>query len=294
MNLAEVVEQAAPCVVAVGARSRLTSSGIHWRSGLIITADETIKRTQEITITLPDRQTVPATLIGRDPGTDVAILQIPSSELPLAQIAETSSLKIGHLVLSLGRSDSGMVNATWGAVSALGGAWRSSYGGNIDQFVRLDLTLCPCAEGGPLVDAMGRVVGMTVSGPRRSVLAIPTATINRVVDALQEKGHLARGYLGLGMQPVRLPESLKETLGLTAPGGVIVLNVEPNSPADRGGVLIGDVLLSFNDTPVFEPGDVQAMLGWSSVGQPLKVQLLRGGTLVSVELVPVERVGKGG
>ncbi len=140
-----------------------------------------------------------------------------------------------------------------------------------------------------MVDATGRVVGMTVSGPRRSVLAIPASTINRVVDQLLQKGRIARGYLGLGMQPVRLPETLKSNLNLSSSDGLIVVNVESNGSADQAGVLIGDVLIAINDTPVSDTGQVQAMLGTQSVGQTLKAQIVRGGTFLELAIAPGER-----
>ena len=288
-NLADTVEQIGKCVVAVKARSRFSSTGIHWRQGIIITADETIKRSEDITVTLSDNRTVPATLVGRDSSTDVAVLKLADIELPVAQIGESTSLKVGHLVLAVGRSDESGLNASMGTVSTLGGAWRSSYGGLIDQFVRLNINLHPSIEGGPLVDATGQVLGMIVSGPRRTVLAIPATTVNRVLAQLLEKGRIAQGYLGLGMQPIRLPETLKNSLNLTAVGGVIVINVEPNGPADKAGVLIGDVLLAIDGNSVREPGSVQAILGPQSIGQTLKVQLVRGGALVETELIPTER-----
>jgi S1-C subfamily serine protease len=270
----------------------MSSSGVHWRQGIIVTADETIKRSEDITITLPDGRTLPATLVGRDPSTDIAILKLQDIELPVAEIGEASLLKVGHMVLAVGRSSESGLSASMGVVSALGGSWRSSYGGLIDQFVRLDLNLYPSIEGGPLVEATGRVVGITVSGPRRTVLSIPASTINRVVDQLLSKGHIARGYLGLGMQPVRLPETLKNTLNLSSVGGVIVVNVESDGPADKSGMLIGDVLVAIDGTPVSDTGDIQAMLGSHSVGKILNVQIVRGGTLVEVALTVGERQGK--
>jgi len=291
-NLADVVEQAGRSVVIVNGRSRMSSSGVHWRQGIIVTADETIKRSEDITITLPDGRTLPATLVGRDPSTDIAILKLQDIELPVAEIGEASLLKVGHMVLAVGRSSESGLSASMGVVSALGGSWRSSYGGLIDQFVRLDLNLYPSIEGGPLIEATGRVVGITVSGPRRTVLSIPASTINRVVDQLLSKGHIARGYLGLGMQPVRLPETLKNTLNLSSVGGVIVVNVESDGPADKSGMLIGDVLVAIDGTPVSDTGDIQAMLGSHSVGKILNVQIVRGGTLVEVALTVGERQGK--
>ena len=291
-NLADVVEQVGHSVVTVQGRSRLSSSGVHWRSRIVVTADETIKRSEDITVTLPDGRTVPATLVGRDPSTDIAVLKLQDVELPVAEIGEASLLKVGHVVLAVGRSSESGLSASMGVVSAISGSWRSSYGGLIDQFVRLDLNLYPNLEGGPLVEASGRVVGITVSGPRRTVITIPASTINRVVDQLLAKGHIARGYLGLGMQPVRLPETLKNTLNLSSLGGVIVINVESDGPADKSGVLIGDVLVAIDGTPVSDTSDIQAILGSQTLGKTLNVQIVRGGTLVEVALTVGERQGK--
>jgi len=291
-NLADVVEQVGHSVVTVQGRSRLSSSGVHWRSRIVVTADETIKRSEDITVTLPDGRTVPATLVGRDPSTDIAVLKLQDVELPVAEIGEASLLKVGHVVLAVGRPSESGLSASMGVVSAISGSWRSSYGGLIDQFVRLDLNLYPNLEGGPLVEASGRVVGITVSGPRRTVITIPASTINRVVDQLLAKGHIARGYLGLGMQPVRLPETLKNTLNLSSLGGVIVINVESDGPADKSGVLIGDVLVAIDGTPVGDTSDIQVMLGSQTVGKTLNVQIVRGGTLVEVALTVGERQGK--
>ena len=205
----------------------------------------------------------------------------------LADIVE----KVGHLVQAIGRSRDSL-NASMGVVSAMGGSWRSSYGGLIDQFLRLDLNLYPSIEGGALVDASGQVVGMTVSGPKRTVISIPASTINRVVDQLLSKGHIARGYLGLGMQPVRLPETLKNTLNLASVAGIIAINVESEGPADKSGLLIGDVIIAIDGTAVSDTSDIQAMLGSNSVGKTLNVQIVRGGALVEVALTVGERTPK--
>lgn len=288
-NLADAVERVGSAVVAVNARQRIPSSGVHWRSGVVVTADHTVKRDEEITVTLPDNRTVPATLAGRDSSTDLAVLKLQGVELPVAEIGDTELLKVGHMVLAVGRPGESGLSASLGVVSAKGGAWRSWCGGQIDQFLRLDLTLYPGFSGGPLVDASGRVVGINTSGPRNMVLAIPASTVNRVINGLLEKGRIARGYLGLGMQPVLLPNTLKNVLTLGSNGGVIVVNVEPNGPADKAGVLIGDVLLSLDGTPVSDTGDVQKMLGPDSVGKTLNIQVIRGGALAEVAIAVGER-----
>lgn len=288
-NLADVVEQAGRAVVAVNARHRIPSSGVHWRSGIIVTADHTVRRDEEITVTLPDNRTVPANLVGRDSSNDLAVLRLSDVQTQVAEIGDTESLKVGHIVLAVARPGESGLSASWGVVSAKGGSWRGWCSGQIDSFLRLDLTLYPGFSGGSLVDAAGKVVGIHTSGPRNMVLGIPVATVNRVIDTLLEKGRIARGYLGLGMQPVILPDRLKNTLNLSSNGGVIVVNIEQNGPCDRAGVLIGDILLSLDGKPVSDTKDVQAVLSPESVGKTINVQIIRGGELVEVAIAVSER-----
>ncbi|NMF62716.1 S1C family serine protease [Brasilonema octagenarum] len=289
-NIADIVEQVGGAVVAVNAGRRISPSGIHWRKGIIVTSDESLRRYDEITVTLSNGSTVPITLIGRDSTTDIAVFKVENAEIPVANIGDAKTLKVGHLVLGLGRSSEGDIRAAIGAVSVVSGAWRSMNGGNIDQFIRPDITLYPGFAGGPLVDAAACVVGMNTSGRRGTALTIPASTVNRVIDQLLAKGHIARGYLGLGMQPVRLPNNLRTALNLTSVGGVIVVNVEPNAPADKAGVLIGDVLVSFDGTLVDDTGDVLAFLNSGDrVGKTVKVQVIRGGVLVELAIAIGER-----
>jgi S1-C subfamily serine protease len=288
-NLADAVEKAGRAVVAVNARHRIPSSGVHWRSGIIVTADHTVRRDEEITVRLPDNRTVPANLVGRDSSNDLAVLKLQDVELPTAEIGDTRSLKIGHIVLAVARPGESGLSASLGVVSAKGGAGRGWCGGQIDQFLRLDLTLYPGFSGGSLVDASGNVVGINTSGRGNMVLGIPVDVVNRVIDTLLEKGRITRGYLGLGMQPILLPDRLKNTLNLSSNGGVIVVNVEQNGPCDRAGVLIGDVLLSLDGKSVSDTGDVQTMLNPESVGKTIKVQIIRGGTLVEVAIAVGEK-----
>ena len=288
-NLADAVEKAGRAVVAVNARHRIASSGVHWRSGVIVTADHTVRRDEEITVTLPDNRKVAAKLVGRDSTTDLAVLKLQDVDLPTAEIGDAESLKVGHMVLAVARPGESGLSASWGVVSAKGGVGRNWCGGQIDSFLRLDLSLYPGFSGGALVDASGTVAGINTSGPRNMVLAIPVDVVNRVIDTLLEKGRIARGYLGLGMQPVVLPDTLKRVLNLSSAGGVIVVNVEPNGPADRAGVLIGDVLLEFDDTPVSDTAEVQAVLSPESVGKTFRVQMIRGGARVEVAIAVSER-----
>ncbi|BAY35246.1 PDZ/DHR/GLGF domain-containing protein (plasmid) [Nostoc carneum NIES-2107] len=289
-SLADTVEQAGSSVVAVNAGRRVSSSGIHWRNGIVVTSDESLQRYEEITVTLADGRTVAATHLGHDSSTDVAVFQISDAAIPVATIGDTTTLKVGNLVLGIARSNEGELRAALGAVSVVSGAWRSMNGGNIDQYIRPDITLYPGFAGGPLVDAAGNVVGMNTSGRRGTALTIPVATVNRVVEQLLAKGHIARGYLGVGMQPVRLPNNLITALNLLSATGVIVVNVEPAGPADTAGVLLGDVLVKLDGTTVSDTGDVMALLNSSDrVGKTVPLQVVRGGVLVELAIAIGER-----
>jgi S1-C subfamily serine protease len=289
-NLADTVEQVGTVIVAVNGGRRFSPSGVHWRNGIIVTSVESLHRYDEITVTLSNGRTAPVSLIGYDSSTDVAVFRIQGVELPVAKIGDATTLKVGHLVLGLARSSEGDIRVSMGAVSVVSGAWRSMSGGNIDQFIRPDITLYPGFAGGALVDAAGNVVGMNTSGRRGTALTIPAATVNRVLDQLLAKGHIARGYLGLGMQPVRLPDNLKTALNLTSAGGVIVVNVEPNAPADNAGVLLGDVLVKFDGVVLNDTSDVLALLNSSDrVGKTVPLQVVRGGVLVELAITIGER-----
>jgi S1-C subfamily serine protease len=283
-DLAAAVERAAPAVVAVHARRRLPSTGIHWRPGIVVTAEHTVRTTEDITVTMADGRSLPAELAGRDPGTDLAVLRVAGAGSAVATPGDDAVLKVGHMVLALGYGP----RASWGVISALGPRWRSWRGGEIDRLVRLDLVLYPGFSGGPLVDAAGRVVGLNTSAlARETRLALPVTMVARVADELLRKGHVSRGYLGLGMQPVRLPEPLRAQLGL-GDGGLIVVMVEPSGPAAQGGVLLGDVLVALDGEPVGDLDDVQARLGSDRVGTEIGAVVLRGGVRAELRI----RVGE--
>jgi S1-C subfamily serine protease len=293
-GLADAVERAGRSIVAINGRHHTPSSGIHWRQGVIVTADHTLERDGDIPLTLPDGTTVNATRAGSDSSTDLAILKIENASLPVADIGDSASLKVGQIGLAVARPGNPGLSASMGAISSLGGSWRTWSGGQIDSFIRPDLTLYPGFSGGPLVSGEGKVVGLNTSGLSRNMpLAIPTATVNRVVDQLLSKGRVARGYLGVGLQPVRLPESLVQAAGLTGDVGLIVVSVESGSPAEQAGLFVGDVLVSLNGQRVKDPRDVQSALGSDSVGTSVQAQVLRGGQSQQVSVTVGERPQKG-
>jgi S1-C subfamily serine protease len=287
-DLATAVERAGRSVVAIHARRRIPSSGLVWRPGVVVTASHTVTRDEDITLTLPDAGTAPATLAGRDETTDLAVLRTDAAGLLPAERAETTALRAGNLVLAVGRPGTSLT-ASLGVVSAVGAEWRTWQGGRIDRFVRLDLAIYDGFSGGPLVEAGGRVVGINTSGLARGMpLTIPASTVDRVADQILAGGRLGRGYLGLASQAVRLPEALRQALKLTGDFGLVVVNVEPGGPAERGGVLLGDILVALDGMPVTDPRDVLAALTPERVGQAIKARVLRGGqpTEVSITVGP--------
>jgi S1-C subfamily serine protease len=289
-SLAHAVEVGGSAVVAIAARHRMSSCGIHWQSGVIVTANHTIKRDEDIAITLPDGGKVTANLVGRDVSTDLAVLKLPEVDFPTVTLGDTEALKVGHLVLALGRSSDRGLTASWGVLSAKGEAWRTWRGGQIDELLLPDLSLYPGMDGGALVDTSGGFLGINTSGlSRRSDVTIPVSTVNRVVNQLLEVGHIRRGYLGIGMQPVRLPEVLRRDLNLASGGGAIAVNIEADSPAERAGMLLGDVIVLLDETPINDTYDVLAMLGTDSVGKTIKAQIIRGGALVELDVTIGER-----
>jgi len=292
-QLADTVERSARSVVAVNARRKMSSTGVYWRSGIIVTADHTVNRDEEISVTLPDGRSVPATLAGRDSSSDLALLKLEDADLSTVKLSDSSALRIGQIVLAIARSKEGATSASMGVISTIGGAWRGWQGGQIDQFIRPSLMLYPGFSGSPLVDAEGRVVGINTAGPRHMTLSIPSATVNRVVDQLLQTGRVARGYLGLGMQAVQLPDALLRSLNLTQ-SGVIVISIAPGAPGDQAGVLIGDIITALNGTAIADVSDVHRVLDPDRVGQLLTAQIIRGGAVVEVTITVGERPGREG
>jgi S1-C subfamily serine protease len=287
-SLAGAVAHAAQATVSVNARHRLAATGILWRTGVVVTADHAVERDDEITVTLPDGTTVPATLAGRDPSTDLAVLKVDGVTLAPADIGDTNSLKVGHMVLALGFAG-GTLGASSGVISAINSG-RTGRGTQIENIVRPDLTLYPGFSGGPLVNTQGQVVGLNTSHlSRAGGVALPTATINAVVDQLLSKGKIARGYLGISMQPVRISDATKAALNLTENGGLIVIAVEAGAPAEQGGVLVGDVLIGLEGTAVSDTNDVQTLLGPDKVNQPVTLRVIRGGADTTLTVTVGER-----
>lgn len=280
-GLAAAVEAAGASVVRVEGRHRRPSSGIVWSAdGVIATADHKVERDEDIRVGLADGRTVPATLVGRDPRTDVAVLRAEATGLAAAAWAAGEGLKVGHLVLALSRPGRN-VRASLGIVCALGEEWRTHAGGRVDRWIETDAVHQPGFTGGLLADAAGRGLGMDDAGLRRGRgLALPAATLARVVESILAHGGVRRGYLGIAVQPARLPEAVARAHG--AATGLIVIAVQPGGPAEGAGLLLGDVLLALDGQPAADPGALQSILDEDRVGREIALSVLRGGEVREV------------
>ena len=255
---------------------------------MIVTADHAIERDDEITVGLPDGSEVAASIAGRDPGSDLAVLRVEGATLTPPELAPDGETRVGQIALALGRPGAS-IQASIGIVSAVGGAWRTFRGGRVEGYIRPDLVFYPGFSGGPLVDAHGRVAGVNSSRLRRGAgLAIPSAAVSTIVGALLEHGHIRRGYLGVASQPARLPDALAEKLEGQRTG-LLIVNVESGSPAEAGGLQLGDVLARVGETRIEDHGALQSALAGDLVGQPTLVTVLRGGELLVVEVTVGER-----
>jgi S1-C subfamily serine protease len=294
-NLASVVERASRSIVTVAARPRQSATGILWKADqetIVLTADHVVEREDDITIGLPDGREVKAQLIGRDPSSDLAALRLSGVDLGTENVpAETAEgLHVGNLVLAIGRPSSAGPRVSFGAVSSIDGPRRTWHGGEIEGIIYADVTLYPGFSGGPLVDLSGRVVGLNSSHlTRQNSTALPIATLRRVATTLLTHGRVRRGYLGVGTQQVPLPEAMAQKAGLTQQSGLLIVAVEAGSPAEKAGLLVGDVLVGIGETPVSDVDALRAQLGGDKLDQTVSLKILRGGEPRQVDVTISER-----
>ena len=283
-DLTAAVDRGGRSVFGVNGRARLGSTGVHWRQGLVVTADHTVQVDEEVAITRPDGRSLAARVAGRDPTIDIAVLKVDAPGVEVAEVADSDAVRVGHIVLALGSGP----RASWGVVSSIGEGRRARSAAG-DLF-HLDLTLYPGFSGGPLVDVQGRVIGINTSGSSRHwQLAIPAAAVNRVVDELLRRGRIPRAYLGVSTQPVRLPEALRQKLNLDQPTAVIVVEVQSGSPAAAAGLSIGDVIVSLGATRITDPTDLKSALRPDKVGESITASVVRGGEPRDVPVTVGER-----
>jgi len=283
-GLTAAVEKAGASTVLVDARKRYPASGIAYAEDLVLTADHVVTR-DEIKVLLPDGRSLGATVAGRDPGSDLALLRL--AEKALTPAKTSGDVKVGQLVLALGRPNSAGVQASWGIVTAISGPARTHRGGLLDEYIQTETTPYPGFSGGPLVNTEGEVLGLNTSGlTPGSSLTIPVKGAWRIADELAKHGSVKRGYLGVRTQPVELPEGALKREQKT---GLLVLWLEENGPAQKGGLFVGDTLVAIGGQPVSDPDDLFAALNSETVGKPVAVEVLRGGKPATVNVTVGER-----
>jgi S1-C subfamily serine protease len=271
--LAERARLARPSVVKISAQGHRARSGTLWRKDVVIAAEQGFPDVGEATVTLADGSTLAARIAGRDAATNVIALRLDGGpEMAPPPAAEPQP---GTLVLAFGAAEEG-VSVRLGVVHSVGSAWHSRAGGRIDRRIILDISLGHREEGGPVLDAGGGLLGMSTLGPRRSVLVIPSATVDGVIEPLLSTGRVERGWLGVALQPVLLPEALQTIAGQSR--GLIIMGVSKDGPAARAKVQVGDILLSVGGESVARPITVAQRLGPDSVGQQIELRLIRAGT----------------
>jgi serine protease DegQ len=293
-ELAHLTDRAAASVVAVHTETRGSSSGIVWRSGVIVTSEHALRRDEEIQVTLPGGRVVLATIAGRDPSTDIAVLNCTEATSAVPDVRDAATLKPGSLALVVGRTRASGPVAALGVVSLVASDRRTWTGGSLAPYIRLDVGLQPTAVGGAAVSANGDTIGLaTPRFARFGAIAVPATAINKITETLLKKGRIPHGYLGVGLQPVSLPDTLRDSLQRKEKTAAIVLEIEPGGPADKAGLVIGDILVSLAGHPIARPADVQSILAGDAIGKSLALKFMRGGSVQEGSIVVVERPHKG-
>jgi S1-C subfamily serine protease len=290
-SLAGVVGKAAPGIVRIsGRRRRVPSSGILWSEGVVVTAQHVLEWDEDIEIGLADGTTTTASVVGRDPSTDIAALRLAGSVPASAEWGDAGEVKAGHLVLELSRPGR-EVRPILGIIGAVGGAWRTPMGGRIDADLQTDFAIHHGFSGSALVDLRGRVLGINTAGIyRATAVVIPTTTVRRVLESLLAHGTVRRGYLGIVTQPVRLPGPLAEQTGQGS--ALLITSVQPDSPAEKAGLVLGDAILAFEGSPLRHPGELLPLLEEERIGKEVTLSVLRGGEVKEIRVTVGARNGK--
>jgi S1-C subfamily serine protease len=286
-SIADTVEGVQDSIVTVHGGGRSTSSGVVWRPGVIVTVRHGLRRSDTLTIA-QHGEAIPATLAGSDAGTDLAVLRADTAaDKPVEAIGDQPT-RVGEVVLAIGRSALGDISASAGIIARLGSSWRTWRGGQIDKLIRPDLQLYVGQPGSALVNEGRRVLGINSTAlARNAVITVPATTIDRVVDAILERGHVPRPFLGAAMQAVPVPEALRSNFGEAE--ALLVLHVEAQAAAASAGMLVGDLLQSFAGHPVHNVHDVQHRLSSLNVGETVPVSVIRGGVKIDLKVVLADR-----
>ena len=286
-SVSDAVEKASQYTVLVNGRQRMPASGVAFANNLILTANHTVEQDEDISVGMPDGTQIGATIAGRDPGTDLAVLRLEKAAGHPAELAQQA--RVGQIVLAIGRPSSAGIEASLGSLSAINGPVRTQ-SGVLNQFYRTDTTPYPGFSGGPLVDAEGRVLGLNTSGfGRGTSITIPTEIAWKLADELARNGSIKRGYIGIRSQAVELNPAAKIALKREQTSGLLIVGMEHDSPAEKGGLLIGDVLVGLKGNAVSNHDELMASLSLEAVGNLTPVEVLRGGNPQIIGLMVEER-----
>src|ERR687895_1325045 len=287
-GMADAVENVATSIVKVNGRRRRSGSGVVFARNKVLTASHVLEREEDLSVETADGRTLTARFAGRDPSTDLAVLNVEGLDIEPAMPAEGKT-RVGQISLAVGSHSRGEgPRATLGVVSAVGGPVRTRRGPRLERYIQTDATPYPGFSGGPLVDARGNVLGIMTTGlARGAALAIPAGLAWRTAKTIEERGTVKRGYLGILSQPVKLPDG--QRLGLTQGGGLLVVGVEDGSPAGRGGLIIGDIVATLDGQPVEDTEDLLVLLTGERVGREVPVKVVRGGELRDLAVTVGER-----
>jgi S1-C subfamily serine protease len=288
-SLSSAIEAVGGSIVAIYAGGRSTASGVVWRPGILVTTHSSLGG-HETAKVIHTGEPANAKILGRDAGTDLAILRLPSEDLKPVDKALSGDLRAGEIVLSVGRSRLGDISASAGIVARTGSAWRTSRGGQIDRLVRPDVFLYVGQSGSALVDRHRRVVGINTSAlARMAVITIPAQTIDRVVDAVLERGHVPRPFLGIAMQPVPVPDAVRVHVPPETEQVLLITHVQSNGPGTQAGAMVGDLIIAANGEPVHHVYDILRRLAGSRIGDNIPLTVIRGGAKTELAVTVADR-----
>ncbi|GAC1365764.1 MAG: trypsin-like peptidase domain-containing protein [Ktedonobacteraceae bacterium] len=286
-QMADAVERIRPAIVLVNGRQRQPATGVVYSTDLVLTANHVLEREENLTIQTDDQRTLAAKVVGRDSATDLAVLRVENLNIQPATPASEQA-RVGQLTLAVGRGSNDGTAASMGIVSTVGGPLRTNRGVVLERYIRTDATPYPGFSGGPLVDAEGNMLGLLTTGLVDGLaLAIPAQIAQTIADTLSKQGFVKRGYFGISSQPIELPAS--QRAGRTQEHGLLIVRVDENSPAQQGGLLIGDILVSLDGRILNDAEDLQMFLSSDRVGKAIAVEVIRGGAVQTLQVTVGQR-----
>ena len=286
--MANAAEQAGKSTVLVDARRRIPASGIAFANDMILTADHVVEKEEDIRVLLGDGSELTARLAGRDPGTDLAVLKLSSAGATPAQVAKVPA-RVGQFVLAIGRPSNKGIESSFGTINAIGGPVRTGRGGMLDAYIKTDVVSYPGFSGGPLINGDGQVYGINTSGFGGGAITIPADVAWKTAETLAKHGKIKRGYLGIRSQTVNIPADAREQLKREQETALLVVGMEKDSPAEKGGLMVGDILVGVAGLPIEHHDELFVRLSGDVVGKATAMDVLRGGKLQTVSIVVGER-----